>query len=330
MTTAALLPSKEHIENGVTVAFAVPFRFGSGNDLKVKRISAAGVVTPLVINVDYTVTGGATDAGGTLTVTTPAAAGVRLLIERVTPRNQGTQYPTNDTFPAASHEAALDRAMMIDQEQDVAIGALAKRSVLVSEGQIAPALGAISDGQVLGMVAGQLVGVPSDAADVADLTAQAGASAGVAIEQAGIATAKAAETDADRIAAEAAAANAAAAANYGTRYAVADLADASSVTATLNESLTVWNDATTANRGIYRCTTAPSTFTKLADLPTTTAAARAITCRIRMQRSRSQRPTRQTRQRHRSSPRQMRARARKLSNRRRRPTRNPLQVSNVL
>ena len=74
-------------------------------------LCSLGTVTVLTLNVDYTVAGGSTDAGGTLTVTVAAAAGVRLLIERRTPRSQGTQYPTNDTFPAVSHESALDRAM---------------------------------------------------------------------------------------------------------------------------------------------------------------------------------------------------------------------------
>jgi parallel beta-helix repeat protein len=145
MTTAALTPSKEYIENGVTTVFAVPFRFRSPQHIAASRVSAAGVVTALTYGADYSVTGGSTDAGGSLTVTAAGAAGTRLRIKRVTPRAQTMDYTTGDTFPAESHEGALDTAMLIDQEQDQKIDDTALRAVLVPDGETAGLLPKIAD-----------------------------------------------------------------------------------------------------------------------------------------------------------------------------------------
>lgn len=140
MTAAALTPSKEYIENGVTLAYAVPFRFRAVTHIKAQRISAAGVVTELAYGTDYSVTGGETDAGGTLTVNVAGSAGTRLRIRRETPRSQDMDYTTGDNFPAESHEAALDKVILIDQEQDQKIDDTAERALLVPDGEFAAVL----------------------------------------------------------------------------------------------------------------------------------------------------------------------------------------------
>lgn len=116
MTVAAITSKVEYLENGVTLAFAVPFRFLAGA-LKVSRIISGEGVVELVSGVDFTTSGGATDAGGMLTLVS-SVAGARLRIRRRTARAQQARYTVSDTFPAASHENALDRQMMIAQEQD--------------------------------------------------------------------------------------------------------------------------------------------------------------------------------------------------------------------
>lgn len=138
MTVAALTPSKSYTENGVTLAFAVPFRFLDGASLEVKRVNA-GVVTTLAYGVDYTVSGGETDAGGTVTLFA-SVAGATLKIRRLTPRAQQTNYVPTDRFPADSHEAALDRSMLVDQEQDVKIEDTAARALMWPEGEAAGAM----------------------------------------------------------------------------------------------------------------------------------------------------------------------------------------------
>lgn len=144
MTVAALTPTVSYAENGVTLGFAVPFRFNDPSHLVVKRIGADGVVTVLAYGAAWSATGGATDAGGTVTLVA-SVAGSTLTIVRATPRSQATDYDTNDRFPAESHEAALDRAMLIDQEQDVATSAAAARSLRVPDGEVVPELAGAAD-----------------------------------------------------------------------------------------------------------------------------------------------------------------------------------------
>jgi hypothetical protein len=158
MTAAALTPSIIYIENGVTVAFAVPFRFRSPQHIAASRVSAAGVVTALAYGADYSVIGGSTDAGGTLTVVAAAVAGTKLRIKRVTPRAQTMDYTTGDTFPAESHETALDTAMLIDQEQDQKIDDIAARALMVPDAQVAPAmdLSGLIEGDIIQYRGGKL------------------------------------------------------------------------------------------------------------------------------------------------------------------------------
>ncbi len=136
MTVAALASSFEYNGNGVTVLFAAPFRYLAATHLEAKVVAASGVVTPLAYGIDFTATPGPTDAGGTVTCVVAPATGARLRIRRVTPRSQATDYTTGDTFPAETHEAALDRAMLVDQEQDVSIGDTASRALRVPEGEV--------------------------------------------------------------------------------------------------------------------------------------------------------------------------------------------------
>ncbi len=155
MTVAALVPSITYLEDGSTVSFAVPFRYRSPLHLVAERISASGVVTALAYGPDYSATGGSTDAGGTLTVSAASVAGTKLLIRRVTPRAQDLDYATGDSFPAESHELALDKAMLIDQEQDGSISDVLARALMVAKGSTAPAFPSLTGqaGKVLGATA---------------------------------------------------------------------------------------------------------------------------------------------------------------------------------
>lgn len=119
MTTAAVSRAISYAENGVTVEFSVPFKFLANTDIKALRRDAEGEETVLAYGVDYSVAGAGVAAGGTLTVTTAAASGTTLSIWSETARGQLTDYATGDTFPAESHEAALDRLDLVAQEQDV-------------------------------------------------------------------------------------------------------------------------------------------------------------------------------------------------------------------
>lgn len=133
MTVAALPSTISYLEDGVSTVFPVPFRFKAASDLVVQRI-AEGTAIALQLGTDYAVTGGGTDAGGTLT-RTAATAGATLRIQRRTARAQPMIYTTEDRFPAKSHEEALDRSILIDQEQDAAIGDVTTRALAVPAGE---------------------------------------------------------------------------------------------------------------------------------------------------------------------------------------------------
>lgn len=179
MTAAALTPSAEYIEDGVTLDFPAPFRFLSGAHLEVKRITAAGVVNTLAFGSAWTASGGNSDAGGTVTLAA-TVAGATIKIRRVTPRTQQTDYQTNDTFPAETHEAALDRLTLIDQEQDVLAIDTATRSLLVPEGEAATTLPPAADrrGKFLGFSTVDGAITPVDGTDANSLLAADLASTG--------------------------------------------------------------------------------------------------------------------------------------------------------
>lgn len=116
MTISTTESSIAYNVNGVTLAFAVPFRFLVDDDIVVTRRNAAGIESTLVLNTDYTLTGANNDAGGTLTMVVAPAVGERLVIDRVVGITQETDYPEGGNFPAEAHERALDRLTMIGQQ----------------------------------------------------------------------------------------------------------------------------------------------------------------------------------------------------------------------
>lgn len=132
MTVSALPATVSYVEDGASVTFPVPYRFAA-SDLVVDRL-IDGAVLRLHLGADYSVTGGDTDAGGTLT-RTAATNGAILRIDRFTARAQPMVYTTGDRFPADSHEQALDRQMLIAQEQDAQQADLAARALMVAPGQ---------------------------------------------------------------------------------------------------------------------------------------------------------------------------------------------------
>jgi hypothetical protein len=134
MTVAAKPASASYVEDGASTSFPIPFRFKAPGDLVVERLLAVGGRQLLTLGTDYSVTGGATDAGGTLTRTV-ATIGARLRIRRRTTRAQPMVYATGDRFPAKSHEEAIDRGILISQEQDDDISDTALRAVLVPDGE---------------------------------------------------------------------------------------------------------------------------------------------------------------------------------------------------
>lgn len=140
MTVAVQNPLINYIENGSSTAFPVPFRYDAPTDLRAIRRAVNGVDTELVYGSDFTASPGPTDAGGTVTVSVAAPAGTRLTILRETSRVQSADYIPAGAFTAESHESALDKAMLIAQEQDATI-ARAVKGPVGERGPTLPAAG---------------------------------------------------------------------------------------------------------------------------------------------------------------------------------------------
>ncbi len=117
--------------SGTTGPFTYNFKIFEDTDLEVtKHTIADGTSVTLALTTDYTVTGAGNDAGGTITLTASLSSSYKLIIRRVLPITQEIDYIANDPFPAATHEEALDRSTMINQQQQEQLD----RAVLVPVG----------------------------------------------------------------------------------------------------------------------------------------------------------------------------------------------------
>ncbi|WP_319469375.1 phage tail fiber protein [uncultured Pseudodesulfovibrio sp.] len=111
MTIASTLTRVTYAGNGSTSQFAVPFMFTRNSDIEVV-ISSGGMET---VRSDYTLSGAGNPTGGVCAMASPPQAGETLVIRRVPAIVQEVDYVENDAFPAATHEAALDKLTMICQ-----------------------------------------------------------------------------------------------------------------------------------------------------------------------------------------------------------------------
>ena len=113
--------------NGAQTVFPYPFKVFEAQDLVVIRRAANGAQTSLVPGAHYKVSGVGAEAGGAVTLLGPQAAappgpGEKLLIKRVVPVTQNTDWVDNDPFPAAVIENAVDRLVCIAQQQEETLG----------------------------------------------------------------------------------------------------------------------------------------------------------------------------------------------------------------
>jgi hypothetical protein len=94
--------------NGVTTAFATGFAFFDAADVQV-------YFGDVLQTAGYTITGG-NGSTGTVTFSVAPAALTAIIFRRAVPYIQTTDYTEITDFPAESHEDALDRAAMRDQQ----------------------------------------------------------------------------------------------------------------------------------------------------------------------------------------------------------------------
>ena len=148
MTLSTTANKVSYAGDGTTVSFAIPFLFLENAHISAVLHDAAGTETTWALNTEFTLTGAGAAAGGTLTVVvspsdyTPAA-GETLVIRRVVPETQETDYPEGGAFPASAHEQALDKLTMLVQQHAEEIARALK--VPVTDLGIATTLATVAD-----------------------------------------------------------------------------------------------------------------------------------------------------------------------------------------
>jgi hypothetical protein len=126
MTVSSTTAKDTYTGDGSTTTFAFTFPILDETHLEVQIKDVNNVVTTKVLTTDYTVTGtgnvvGSTDyQSGNIVFGAgdiPAATDT-VIIKRNVPLKQETDYTENSTFPAETHEDALDKLTMITQQLD--------------------------------------------------------------------------------------------------------------------------------------------------------------------------------------------------------------------
>ena len=134
MTVSSTNNKASYSANGSTTTFAYNFKITAASELKVFIRSAAGTETLKTLTTHYTITNvGVAGGGNVVFVTSPSdhtpANGETVVIQRVVPLTQATDYVENDPFPAATHEAALDKLTFVAQQLQEELNRTIKLSV---------------------------------------------------------------------------------------------------------------------------------------------------------------------------------------------------------
>lgn len=116
MTVSNQVPSASSIANGATTVFPFNFYVARESDLIVRL---SGVTK--VLNVDYSVVGAGTDAGGTVVMAVAPASGVRVDILRNTPLERDEDFQTSGDLPAGELNRQLDRVWQALQDINILV-----------------------------------------------------------------------------------------------------------------------------------------------------------------------------------------------------------------
>lgn len=117
-----------YVCDGSTTEFDYTFKIFDEAEIEVVLYTiATAVETVLVLDTNYTVDDVGEDAGGTVSIIAEVEGefvpyaysnAYQLILRRKIPLTQTVDYIANDDFPAESHEAALDRIVMMLQQQE--------------------------------------------------------------------------------------------------------------------------------------------------------------------------------------------------------------------
>ena len=113
MTITTTTSKVTYTGNNITTVFAYTFKIFADSEIKVYVDSVLKTLT-----THYTVSGAGSASGGNVTFTggnTPGT-GAKVVILRNIAKTQVTDYVENDSFPAETHESALDKLTMLVQD----------------------------------------------------------------------------------------------------------------------------------------------------------------------------------------------------------------------
>ena len=128
MTVSSETNKNTYTGDGATTTFAYTFRILNQTHIKVQFKDDDDIITTKTLTTDYTVTNVGNSSGGNIVfeATSIPAATDTVIFTRAVPLKQETDYTENDTFPAESHEEALDELTMICQQQQEEIDRVLK------------------------------------------------------------------------------------------------------------------------------------------------------------------------------------------------------------
>lgn len=129
MTIPSTATEISYAGDGVTTAFVIPFVFDTSSDLEVIETDATG--QPTVVSTGFAITGGS-GSTGTLTRSLALPLGTILTILDNPALTQPIDYIDNDSFPAETHEGALDRTV----RQVKRLNQRVDRSIRVQDGDL--------------------------------------------------------------------------------------------------------------------------------------------------------------------------------------------------
>ena len=196
MTVSSLSVKNSYNADNTTTSFAYTFPIHSVNELTVILRAANGTETIQTLTTHYSIVDNGA-AGGQVNFVTAPATGVAVVLLRDTNLTQETDYISNDPFPAETHEAALDKLTLQQQELQEELNRALKisRSNDITSSEIVQTATARA-GKLLGFDSNGDLDTSLDASSIAtNATAAANSATAAAASQTAAETAKtAAET----------------------------------------------------------------------------------------------------------------------------------------
>lgn len=131
MPVSAVVPRIQYTAPGGAASYTVTFKFYQASDLVVITTDGDGVDTTRVLDVDYTVTGGANSEGlpQTGSIDASFASGDIVTIYRELAMTQETEFTDGGSLPARSLNGVADRLTMLVQQVAASVGRVVKLGI---------------------------------------------------------------------------------------------------------------------------------------------------------------------------------------------------------